>query len=80
MMMTKTSHQSTNTIYVQGHEILVLIQCTAKKPPLDGHAHWRSIRTCIIKSNIQGRSLNVIKKKGFPYCKELLIKERIRSL
>ena len=30
-------------------------------------------------SNIQGRSLNVI-KRDFPYYKELLIKERIRYL
>ena len=34
---------------------------------------------CNKNSNIQGRSLNVI-KSDFPYYKELLIKERIRSL
>ena len=32
------------------------------------------------KSNIQGRSLNMIKKSDFPYYKELLIMERILSL
>ena len=44
-----------------------------------GLASITQLGTCVINSNIQGWSPNV-GKSDFPYNKELLLKERIRSL